>query len=368
MPQPRMTPRERVLAALAHRQPDRVPFSWGFGPTGEMARNLACYLDLRGLEWARLRAATEDVEYLMPRYIGPALPERTDMWGIRRKRMEYGAGAYEEFEHYPLAGVESPAAMDAYPWPDADAWDYESVRAGVLAGDPERRRAKKYSGGNPFEIYCWMTGLEEAMVNLLAAPEVAVAGLEQITRFFEERMRRTLARCGDLVDLIFLADDLGSQKGLLVSRPLYRRVLQPFHRRLCRAARESAPHVKIMFHSDGAVFDILPDLIDAGIDMLEAVQTDAAGMEPERLKAAYGDRLGFHGGISVQALLPRHDEPTIEAECRRLVQVFGAGGGYIAAPTHAIQVGTPPGNVLAMLRGVLGEEDYAAALGAAGFQ
>ena len=99
--------------------------------------------------------------------------------------------------------------------------------------------------------------------------------------------------------------------------------------------------------------------------MLEAVQTDAQGMCPERLKAAYGNRLCFHGGISVQQLLPRSDAATVARECRHLVQVFGRKGGYIAAPAHAIQVGTPPENVLAMLRAVLGKEDDEAAAKAA---
>jgi uroporphyrinogen decarboxylase len=143
-------------------------------------------------------------------------------------------------------------------------------------------------------------------------------------------------------------------------------MLQPYHRRLAGVVHELAPEARVMFHSDGAVFDVLPDLIDAGIDVLEAVQTDAAGMDPHRLKQTFGSRIGFHGGISVQALLPRADAETVEAECRRLVDVFGRGGGYVAAPSHAIQVGTPPENVLAMLRGVLGRDRYERAVAAAG--
>jgi len=113
-------------------------------------------------------------------------------------------------------------------------------------------------------------------------------------------------------------------------------VLQPFHGALTACVREPAPHAACMLHSDGAVFDIVPDLIDAGVDVLEAVQTDAAGMDPERLKAAYGDRLSFHGAISVQHLLPHADAAAAARECRRLVDVLGAGGGYIAAPSHAV--------------------------------
>jgi uroporphyrinogen decarboxylase len=357
-----MTPRERILAALSHQQPDRVPFSWGFGPTGEMAAALAEYLGARGLDWHRLRAATEDILWVGAAYTGPVLPERTDIWGIRYKPVSYGAGAYGEMEHYPLAGVTTPEQIADHLWPDPTAYDDNGLRDAITESNPGRLKATRMSAGNPFEIYCWMTGLEEALLNLLTRPEVVVAALERITGFFEARLERALGACGDLADTLFFADDLGSQQGLLISNRLYREILQPFHRRLFEAAKALAPHAKVMFHSDGAVFDILPDLIDAGVEVLEAVQVDAAGMEPERLKSAFGDRLSFHGAISVQALLPRADEAATEAECRRLVQVLGAGGGYIAAPSHAIQVGTPPGNVLTMLRGVLGEEDYEGAM------
>jgi len=117
-----------------------------------------------------------------------------------------------------------------------------------------------------------------------------------------------------------------------------------------------------MMHSDGSVFAMLDDLIAAGLEVLEAVQVDCADMEPAKLKETFGDRLAFHGAISVQQLLPRADVTTVERTCRELVQILGTGGGYVAAPSHAIQMGTPVENVLAMLRGVLGQPDYDRAL------
>jgi uroporphyrinogen decarboxylase len=360
---PRMTPRERVQAALAHQAPDRVPFSWGFGPTAEMGLLLQTFLAARGIDWPRLEQAVDDVLWLGPDGIpGPPGPPRTDGWGIRRKPVSYGAGAYDEIEYHPLAGLDTVAQIEAHPWPNPENTNYGTFRAKVAAADPRGVYARKFAGGNPFEIYCWMTGLEEALVNLIARPDLVEAAMDRITSYFTGYIEGSLRAAGDLIDLVFLADDLGSQEGLLVSRETYRQLIQPFHRRLTDAVRAHAPHATIMFHSDGAVFDVLPDLIDAGIDMLEAVQTDAKGMEPRRLKAAFGARLGFHGGISVQQLLPHGTVAEVEAGCADLVRVFGAGGGYIAAPAQAIQVGTPPDNVLAMLRTVLGEADYAAAL------
>jgi uroporphyrinogen decarboxylase len=361
----RMTPRERILAAVNHREPDRVPFSWGFGPTHEMSLVLERHLGEKGIDLGKLRKATEDKIGIGPSWTGPVPPDGNTgagLFGVKTKDQSYGSGAYSEFTDFPLAGITDPAVVDRHPWPDPRHYDYASLRSRALKADPGRRYALCYGGGNPFEIYCWMTGLEESLCNLMVQPDVVQAAMEHITTFFEERLRRCLREIGDLVDLVFLADDLGSQTGLLISRETYRTQLQPFHRRLTACARELAPQATTMFHSDGAVFEIMPDLMDAGVQMLEAVQTDAAGMEPERLKAAYGERLSFHGALSVQHLLPRCDAATVTRECRRIVQVLGRNGGYIAAPSHAIQVGTPPENVVAMLQAVLGDADFAQAL------
>ena len=335
------------------------------GLTQEMWVTLEEYLAEKGISWRKLRSITEDVRSVLSTYIGPELPPRIDVWGIQRKRQSYGQGSYNEIAFYPLAGVMAPAELESYPWPDPGAYDYDNLREQLLSADPEGFKARRLfidTCGNLFEIYCWMTGLQNALENVLLKPDLVHAALGKITDFFEAKMRRTLACCADLIDICYFADDLGTQRNLLMSRKTYREILQPYHRRLFSLAKQLAPHASVMLHSDGAVFDILPDLIDAGLDVLEAVQVDADGMDPQRLKDCYGGGLCFHGGISVQSLLPRADEETVFAACRRLVEVFGKDGGYIAAPTHAIQVGTPPENVLAMLRAVLGEEDYRAAI------
>jgi uroporphyrinogen decarboxylase len=374
-----VTPRRRVLDALAHRMPDcrqpggRVPFSWNFGPTPEMAVDLTRALAEVGVDWLVLRDQVDDIRQVSPTYIGPELPPGTDIWGIARCPHSYGTGAYDEISHHPLAGVQDPAALDDYPWPDPTHYDYAAFPGQVLAavkgpeGESAYRAAKLAIAtcGNPFEIYCWMTGLEESLVNVLLNPELVRAALERITGFFTAKMVLTLAKVGAAVELLYFADDLGGQRRLLMSQRAYRDVLKPYHTELFRVGKHYAPAAAVMFHSDGAVFDILSDLIEAGVEVLEAVQVDALGMAPERLKDAFGDRLAFHGGVSVQSLLPDENAATVEAECRRLVEVFGAGGGYIAAPTHAIQVGTPPENVLAMLRAVLGEADFEVAMVAA---
>lgn len=363
-----MTPRDRVRTALTHHAPDRAPFSWNFGPTPEMARILDSALADQGLDWATLRRAVDDVCLITPRYTGPSIPPDIDIWGIVRSAQSYGAGSYDEIVYHPLAGVTDPSELKDYPWPDPALYDYEGLSDLVAQVDPEGIRAHKLAiraCGNPFEIYTWLTGLEETMINLLVRPAVVRTALTYITDYFAETMRRSLAQIGKALDIVYFADDLGGQQTLLFSPKTYRSLLKPFHRRLFQQARAIAPRAAVMYHSDGAVFDLLDDLIDAGIDVLEAVQVDAAGMGPARLKRAFGDRLSFHGGISVQSLLVDKDAETVYSRCREIIATFGAGGGYIAAPTHAIQVGTPPENVLAMLRAVLGDADFDAAMQAA---
>ena len=179
------------------------------------------------------------------------------------------------------------------PTPALTTMTFSGIRFGRLIRTQKARKLAINVCGNPFEIYCWMTGLEEALVNLLLYPEVVHTAMTQITSFFAERLRLTLDLAGDVLDILYFADDLGGQQNLLVSKKTYRTMLKPYHSQLFNLAHDMAPHAKIMFHSDGAVFDILPDLLDAGIDVLEAVQIDTAGMDPMRLKTEYGEQFEF---------------------------------------------------------------------------
>ncbi|MEI8197836.1 MAG: uroporphyrinogen decarboxylase family protein, partial [Phycisphaerae bacterium] len=282
----KMTPRERMIAALTHRVPDRIP-GGGCGTTREMSATMQRFAAERGVDWGRFLGLIDDAIYAGLPYLGPTKEDK-DLWGIQRKKQSYGSGEYDEIDVFPLADVEDLKVLADYPWPDPARHEFDALRPKILAANPQRQKAVVFGGaGNPFEIYCWMTGLEEGMINLLVNPDLVVAALDRITGFFEEKVRRTLLGCGDLVDVVFFADDLGSQTSLLMSRETYRSILQPFHRRLTACVRQHAPAALSMFHSDGAVFDIMPDVMDAGIQVLQAVQVEAEGMDPARLKQAY---------------------------------------------------------------------------------
>ncbi|RPJ49656.1 MAG: hypothetical protein EHM21_06570 [Chloroflexi bacterium] len=153
------------------------------------------------------------------------------------------------------------------------------------------------------------------------------------------------------VDLAFTADDIGGQNGLLTSLKTWEIFIKPFHQRLNKAIHEFG--VKAIYHTDGSVMKAVPGLIDMGIDVLQALQFSAKGMDPRVLKEIYGDRLCFEGGVSVQTTLPFGTLEEVRAETQMLIQVLGKNGGYILGPSHAIKAGTPPANIAAMFETAL---------------
>jgi len=195
-----------------------------------------------------------------------------------------------------------------------------------------------------------MRGFEQTLMDLSLEPELIQEVMKRVTAFFTEYFDRAFTAARGGIDLVFTADDIAGQNGLLMSPDVWRSQLKPWHAMLNARLHEHG--VKILYHTDGAAHSLLEDLIDMGIDAWEALQLDAQGMDAESLKTAAGRRLAFHGGISVQQLLPFASPDEVRCETDRLIQVLGRGGGYIAAPSHAIQAGTPPENIAAMLEAV----------------
>jgi uroporphyrinogen decarboxylase len=157
---------------------------------------------------------------------------------------------------------------------------------------------------------------------------------------------RMLSAAQGRIDLAFTADDIGGQEGLLMSLAMWERFIKPHHTRLNRVIHEHG--AKVIYHSDGSVMEAVPGLVEMGIDVLQALQFDAKGMDPVALKEGFGDRLCFEGGISVQSTLPFGTAEEVRAEVEERIRVLGRDGGYILGPSHAIQAGTPAENVVAM--------------------
>jgi len=343
-----LSSRERVRLALAHQETDRIPIAMvcaGINPPARRA--LEVYLQReRGIDVQEYLDSFIDVVQIGPAYAGPPLGPGEDIWGVRRAPVSYGSGSYDEITHYPLADVEQSGDLDAHRWPSTAWFDYDSLPERIAAAHAGGERCLMVANGNLFETAWYMRGFQRMFVDMILNPELFHAIMERVTTFYVAHFRHMLAAADGAVDLAFTADDIGGQHGLLMSPDMWERFLKPYHVRLNAAIH--AFGVKVIYHTDGAVMDAVPGLIDMGIDVLQALQFSADGMDPRALKERYGDRLCFEGGVSVQTTLPFGTADDVRREVEERIAVLGKGGGYILGPSHAIQAGTPPENIVAM--------------------
>ena len=340
--------RERVRLALEHRETDRVPIAMVCAGLNKPARlALERYLQReRGTTVDAYLEPLIDIRTVSPPYVGPPLPADTDVWGVRRKPVSYGAGEYNEICHYPLAHAQTTADLDAHPWPQPDWFNYSSLPGRVAELRAHGDHCLMAMNGNIFETSWYMRGLETFMMDFALKPELVHAILSRVTDYYVEHFGRLLSAVPGEVDLVFTADDIGGQEGLLMSLRTWEEFIKPYHVRLNRTIHEHG--ARVIYHSDGAIMEAVPGLIDMGVDVLQALQFDARGMDPALLKERHGDVLCFEGGVSVQSTLPFGTPDDVRNEVRHLIRTLGRGGGYILGPSHAIQAGTPPENVVAM--------------------
>lgn len=357
--QERMTSRERVMAAVNHQEPDRVPLD--FYAVAEELAAIEQHLGLTAQpdpDFPHYMAAHEallehlhtDVRFVAPRYIGPQLetfPDGSfmDVWGFRRKVTDYGMGTYYEFLDPRLADAQTVAEVDAYPWPDPDWWDYSVIRRqcerydryAIIAGDD----------GNVDFINrsSFHRGYEQVMLDLATRSEVLFRIWDHLSDFFYEFNRRVLEAGGGRIDLMHFGDDYGSQRDTVISPQVYRELFQPRWRRHIEQARRFG--CKVMHHSCGSTRRLLPDLIATGVDVLVTVQPYAGSMDLREIKRDYGDRLAFHGTLDIQQDLRVGTPDEVRAIVRERIEVMAPGGGFVLAPTHATQPDVPVENVLA---------------------
>jgi len=348
MTRPSLSPRERVRLALAHQETDRTPIAMVCSGINPAARGeLDAYLKAhRGITVDQYLAPLIDIKAVWPDYRGPALPKQTDIWGVRRQPVSYGPGSYDEIEFHPLADATTVAEIENHRWPNADWFDYDSVPQKIAALDAQEEYCIMVMNGNIFESSWYMRGFENIFMDLATEPEIAHALFERVTSFYTKYFKNLLEAAKGRIDLVFTADDIGGQNGLLMSLDMWEEHLKPYHVRLNHLIHEYG--AKVIYHTDGAVMEAVEGLIDMGIDILQALQFDARGMDPVALKTNYGNRLCFEGGVSVQKTLPFGTPEEVREEVLERLRVLGKNGGYILGPSHAIQDGTPPENIVAM--------------------
>jgi uroporphyrinogen decarboxylase len=342
MPEVAMTPKERWLAVLRREKPDRVPMD--YWATQETSALLRRRLGCRTIRQALVRLHVDFVVKAVPEYIGPRLGRRTDVFGCRYRRVDYGTGTYDECVHHPLAGYHSVGEIERlYRWPSPDLWDYRGLRRQIRGWETYPIRG---GGSEPFLTYKYLRGQEQAFLDLIENPEIASHCLSRLFDLAYENAVRIYEQLPGLVMLSYVAEDLGGQTDLMLSPAHIREFLLPGMKKMIDLAHGSGAFV--FHHDDGNCRRIIPDMIAAGIDILNPIQWRIAGMAREALKAEFGDKLVFHGAMDNQQTLPFGSAEDVRREVRDNLRILGRNGGYILAPCHNIQPITPVENIVAM--------------------
>jgi len=355
-----MTSKERVLAAVAHKQPDRVPVDYSAHP--EVNRKLREYLGLAD-DGELLSAIEPDLRGVGPTikwqaspicYADPTIevtPDGlfVDLWGVGFRRAETPTGDYIDIAYHPLAGPCTEEDIARHRYMNPDDWDCSGIRA---AAEAQGQYAVWAHSRGTFEISWFIRGLDDFLTDLALEPSRACGLMDRVQEPLKERLRRILEAGGEAIDIAEYNDDVGMQSGLMMAPEMWRRYLKPRIAEMFELIRSFGVHVR--YHSCGGVRDILPDLIDIGLEILNPVQPRAAGMDPVSLKREFGRHLTFHGGIDEQQLLPYSSPEHVREEVKRLVDVLNEDGGWIACASHSLQPDTPPENVVAMYETLLG--------------
>jgi len=252
--------------------------------------------------------------------------------------------------HHPLATAGSLDELEAYPFPDPlDDGRFVTLREQAEAA-VAKGKAIVLAGpcAGIAEVYSWLRGYEEYYIDLARHKDWVGIMLDRLVEFKSAFWERALCQVGDLVDVVVEADDLGGQHAPLMSPRTYRQVIQPRHKRLFSFIKAQSP-VKVFYHTCGAVRRLIPDLIDAGIDILNPVQISAAGMDPRELKREFGRDLVFWGGgVDTQHVLGQATPAEIKDHVRCNIEALAPGGGFVFAAVHDIQANVPPENIVAM--------------------
>ena len=353
-----MNARERISLALAHKEPDRVPID--YWATSTITTRL---LDHFGFSTREELLTHLDVDFRYidgPKYVGPEPVVHEDgsvedHWGVPRVRVDVGSGekatSYQEVLNFPLKSATSIEEIRDYPkWPSPDWFDYDCVAQQVA----EARRTGKvviFIGDrlnrcSQLKPAMYLRGIDQIFVDLAAAPEIAQYIFRRVGDFYLEYARRTFEAAGDGLDVFMMGDDFGTQKGPFVSPAMWRQFFQPGFKAFIDLGHRHG--YKVCHHSCGSIGPIIPDMIECGLDVLNPLQPEAGDMDHAELKRRFGDRLSFHGSISIQRTLPFGTPDEVRDEVRLRRQTLAPGGGFIFCTAHNIQADTPLANIEAL--------------------
>jgi uroporphyrinogen decarboxylase len=345
-----MTHKERVLNTLNHQETDRVPFMYRDVPEvrSRLKRDLGLNSDEELFQYLDV-----DFRWVEPEYKGAPLELsngiRKDIWGVEWKftRFSDKAGYWNEVSH-PLIDVFIPDALDDYPWPSLEVWDFSSVeKLCDLHSGYAIMTAPGIASPGIFQYPVQnLIGVERSFTEPLMNPEFFQKLIDKIVEFHVAFIDAFFKSANGKIDFFRMGDDFGTQRGLQMDVTTWEMFFQPAFRKMAGTAKKYGAHY--YQHSCGAIRDLIPSFLTAGVEVLDPLQIKADGMNPSELKSEFGHLLTFSGGIDEQELLPNGSPEMIRNEVARMIRLMGRGGGYFLGSTHNFQDDIPTENILAM--------------------
>ena len=348
-----MNHRERFEATMAHRTCDRLPVD--FIAQGEVTDRIVRHLGVADYE-AALRKLDIDFRHLpLTDFRAPyAKDERgffSDMWGVRRKPVVNRFGSYDEVEHRPMASISTMDEVESFPWPSPDIFDFSGIEGRCDAIRGEHVVVFGHPGlmdlinGTSFA-----RGMEQVLVDVALEDPVGLALMQRRQEILLEAAERALKAAKGKVDILWIGDDYGTQSGPLMKLESWKSIFAPKLKAFIELGHKYG--AKVMLHSCGSNRAHIPHWIDMGLDIYQAVQVEAEGMDAEALFRDFGKDIVFHGMIGLQSVLAHGSADEVRKETARIVRASG-GTGYIVAPTHFFEIDIPMENAVALYESVL---------------
>jgi uroporphyrinogen decarboxylase len=343
-----LTSRERILYTLKRLPVDRCPCDIWY--TREVMDSLMSHFRTRDESSVFEALGVDKITSLEAPWRKTTRREgslTTTPWGNKVQYVGNASGGYEETVHYPFAGIEEVGEARQLPLPGADEFDYLALKKRCIES---RRWIRMLSFISIFEIYCRLKPMEEALMDLSVNPELAHHIIDRLLQFQKSYILEASEACGDELEIVYLSDDVGMQDRPLMGLATWEEYLKEPYRQLIDLCHSLG--FSTFYHTDGSAYDVLEAMTGMGIDIVNPLQYVCPGMEREKLKKNLGGRVILHGAVENQRIIPFGSPEEVASEVRDNIRILGKGGGYICAPCHNIQPGTPVQNIVAMFRAV----------------
>jgi uroporphyrinogen decarboxylase len=354
----KMTPRERCRKAINFEEADRVSIDNWMVPE----------IKTRCMNYWGLDSEVELLDFLGvdvrdnygPAYVGLAFKTHEDgtvedLWGVRRRKVVYGKGTdhqgtYTEVAYSPLEKMKTVEEVNAYPrWPSPDWWDFSKVKEECAAWHPKYfilNKGDRLDRTAQLKPMMYLRGIQQTFVDLATNPKMVECIRDHVVNYFLNYNPKVFKASGGEFDMFMMGDDMGGQSGPMVGVAMWRRYFRDAFRKYCDIAHSF--NLKVMYHTCGDVYALIPDFIDNGLDCLQSLQPTATNMDIKRLKKEFGKNLSFQGGMDIQQALPLGKPEDVRKMVKYAMDNAKKGGGFIICTSHNIQVDTPIENVAAL--------------------